>query len=53
MKDIVYSVQVNRREELVQRIQVAVEFIRGEQIRVSNATRAVHTRAAACITVEG
>ena len=48
-----YNVRVNTREELVQRIHVAVEFIRGERARVGNATRAVHTRAAACITAEG
>ena len=53
MKDIVYSARVNTREELVQRIHAAAEFIRGEQVRVGNATRAVHTRAAACITAEG
>ena len=27
-------------------------FVRGEQVQVDNATRAVHTRAAACITAE-
>ena len=53
MKDIVYSVRMNTREELVQRIHVAAEFIRGEHVRVGNATRAVHTRAAACVTAEG
>ena len=53
MKDITYSVRVNTREELVQRIHVAAEFISGEEVRVGNATRAFHTRAAACITTEG
>ena len=28
-------------------------FVRGEQDQVDNATRAVHTFAAACITAEG
>ena len=28
-------------------------FVRGEQVQVDNATRAVHIRAAACITAEG
>ena len=53
MKDIVYSARVNTREELVQRIHAAAEFIRGEQVRVGNATRAVHSRAAASVTAEG
>ena len=53
MKDIVYSARVDTREELVQCIHAAAEFICGEQVRVGNAMRAVHSRAAVCITAEG
>ncbi|PSN38956.1 hypothetical protein C0J52_24461 [Blattella germanica] len=43
----------HEQEELVQRIHAAAEFIRGEQVRVGNATRAVHSRAAGSVTAEG
>ena len=33
-------------------LYAAAEFIHGEEVHVDNARRAVHTRAAACITAE-
>ncbi|KAJ4447158.1 hypothetical protein ANN_09159 [Periplaneta americana] len=53
MKDIVYLVNVQTREELLQRILNAAATIRNKRVKLRNATSAVHTRADRCIEIQG
>lgn len=53
MKDIVYQVRVQTRDELIQRIFDAATSIRNEHVKLRNATRAVHTRANLCLQMQG
>jgi len=52
MKELVYSVKVVTRDELLSRILDAADRIRYSQ-RKLRATRAVHNRAAACVAAGG
>jgi len=52
MKELVYSVKVVTRDELLSRILDAADRIRNSQ-RKLQATRAVHNRAAACVAAGG
>jgi len=49
MKELVYSVKVVTRDELLSRILDAADRIRNGQRKLQLATRAVHNRAAACV----
>jgi len=49
MKEMVYSVKVVTRDELLGRILDAADRIRNSQRKLQRATRAVHNRAAACV----
>ena len=53
MNELVYSVNVITRNELLGRILVAPERIKNGQRKLQRATRAVHNRAAACVAVGG
>jgi len=49
MKELVYSVKVVTRDELLDRILDAADRIRNSQRKLQRATRAVHNRAAAFV----
>ncbi|KAJ4428329.1 hypothetical protein ANN_24348 [Periplaneta americana] len=53
LKDIVYQVKVQTREELLQCILDAAATIRNKRVKMRNATRAVHTRAKSCLEIRG
>lgn len=53
MKDMVYEVKVETREELLVRIMNAAAIRRNSPDKLRNATRAVHTRATKCLEVGG
>jgi hypothetical protein len=52
MKELVYSVKVGTRDALLGRILHAADRIR-KKLKLQLATRAVHTRAAACVAAGG
>jgi len=52
MKELVYSVKLVTRDELLSRILDAADRVRNSQ-RKLRATRAVHNRAAACVAAGG
>ena len=53
MKELVYSVKVVTRDELLSRILDAADRIRNSQRKLLRATRAVHNRAVACVAAGG
>jgi hypothetical protein len=53
MKELVLSVKVGTRDALLGRILDAADRIRNRQRKLQLATRAVHTRAAACVAAGG
>jgi len=53
MKELVYSVKVVTRDELLGLILDAADRIRNSQRKLQRATRAVHNRAAACVAAGG
>ena len=53
MKDIVYQIKVNTRDELIVRIMDAAGIINNSPDKLRNATRAIHTRATNCAEVGG
>jgi len=53
MKELVYSVKVVTRDELLSRILDAADRIRNSQLKLLHATRAVHNRAAASVAAGG
>ena len=52
MKELVYSVKVETRNALLARILDPADFIRNSQRKLQRATRAVHNRAAACVSAD-
>jgi len=53
MKELVYSVKVVTRDELLGRVLDATDCIRNSQWKLRRATRTVHNRAAACVVAGG
>jgi len=53
MKELVYSVKVVTRDELLGHVLDAADRIRNSQRKLHRATRAVHNRAAACVAAGG
>jgi len=53
MKELVYSVKLVTRDALLDRILDAADRIRNSQLKLQQATRAVHNRAAACVAAGG
>jgi hypothetical protein len=53
MKELVYNVKVATRDALLARILEAADQIRNNQLKLLRASRAVHSRAAACLAVDG
>ena len=53
MKELVYSVTVVTRDELLSRILDAADRIRNGQRKLRRATSAVHNQAAACVAAGG
>ena len=53
MKELVYSVKMVTRDELLGRILDAVDRIRNSQRKLQRATSAVHNRAAARVAAGG
>jgi len=53
MKELVYSVKVGTREELLRRILDAADHISRSPLKLQSATRAVHNRATSCVAVGG
>jgi len=53
MKELVYSLKVVTRDELLYRILNAADRIRNNQGKLKRATRAVQNRAAACVAAGG
>jgi hypothetical protein len=53
MKELVYSVKVVTRDELLSRILDAADRIRNSERKLQRAIRAVHNRAAACVAAGG
>jgi len=54
MKELVYSVKVVTRDELLDRIlDAATDRIRNNQRKLQRATRAVQNRVAACVAAGG
>jgi len=53
MKELVYSVKVVTRDELLSRNLDAADCIRNSQWKLQRATRAVHNRVAACVAAGG
>ena len=53
MKELVYSVKVETRDELLARIMDAADVIRNSELKLLRVTRAVHNRAAACVAAGG
>jgi len=49
MNELVYSVKVVTRDELLGRILDAADRIRNSRRKLHRATRAVHNRAASCV----
>ena len=53
MKELVYSVKLGKRDELLGRILDAADRTRNNQRKLQRATRAVHNRAAASVAAGG
>jgi len=53
LNELVYAVEINTREELIQRINWAVNEIRGNPFSILRATRAIRRRARLCLQQNG